>query len=96
MHSDLINKIEKAKRYAQQPERFSIDHIAVRFAGSGGDHLIELNHGEWSCDCNFFRSWQTCHHVMAVQKLLAPMLSDDARRPGGPEYVTEDMLQAAG
>jgi hypothetical protein len=95
MHSDLINKIEKAKRYAQEPERFTIEKLSARFRGSG-DHLISLEGDSWSCDCNFFHSWHTCSHVMAVQRLLAPMLSHDARRPGGPEYVSEQLLEAAG
>ncbi len=95
MHSDLINKIEKAKRYAQEPERFSIEHIEARFRG-GSDHTITLKNNSWSCDCNFFHSWQTCSHVMAAQRLLAPMLSHDARIPGGPEYVSEQLLEAAG
>jgi hypothetical protein len=95
MHSDLINKIEKAKRYAQEPERFTIEHLEARFKG-GDDHTITLNESGWACDCNFFHSWHTCSHVMAVQRLLAPMLSHDARRPGGPEYVSEQLLEAAG
>lgn len=95
MHSDLINKIQKAKRYAQEPERFAIEQIEARFRGSS-DHLISLKNGNWACDCNFFHSWQTCSHVMAVQRILSPMLSPEARKPGGPEYVSEQMLEAAG
>jgi hypothetical protein len=91
MHSDLINKIEKAKRYAQEPERFTLENIEARFRG-GSDHIISLKDNTWSCDCNFFNSWQTCSHVMAVQRLLAPMLSSDARKPSGPEYVSEHLL----
>jgi hypothetical protein len=95
MHSDLINKIEKAKRYAQEPERFTIEHMEARFRG-GSDHMITLNSDTWSCDCNFFHSWHTCSHVMAAQRILAPMLTHNARRPSGPEYVSEQLLEAAG
>ncbi|WP_026370465.1 hypothetical protein [Kallotenue papyrolyticum] len=95
MHSDLINKIEKAKRYAQEPERFTIERLEAHFRGSS-DHAISLDGDVWSCDCNFFRSWHTCSHVMAVQRLLAPMLSQEARRPSGPQYVSEELLEAAG
>ena len=96
MHSDLINKIEKAKRYAQQPERFAVEQLQVRFNGSSGDHLIMLEDDTWSCDCNFFRSWNTCSHIMALQRMLDPMLSEHARRASGPEYVSEELIQAAG
>ncbi len=95
MHSDLISKIEKAKRYAAEPERFTIETFEARFRG-GDDHLITLKGNTWACDCNFFHSWHTCSHVMAVQRLLAPMLPAEARRPGGPEYVSEELLEAAG
>lgn len=95
MHSDLINKIEKAKRYAQEPERFTIEHLEARFRG-GDDHIISLKANTWSCDCNFFHSWQTCSHVMAVQKLLAPMLTAEARKPAGPDFVSEQLLEAVG
>jgi len=95
MHSDLINKIEKAKRYAGEPERFTVEHIQVRFRGSN-DHMIMLDGNTWTCDCNFFHSWQTCSHVMALQRILAPMLSNDARQAGGPGHVSEQLLEAAG
>jgi hypothetical protein len=96
MHSDLINKIEKAKRYAQQPERFAVEQFQVRFKGSSGDHLITLQGDEWSCDCNFYKSWNTCSHIMALQRMLGPMLSEHARRASGPEYVSEQLIEAAG
>ncbi len=95
MHSDLINKIEKAKRYAQEPERFTIEHMQARFRGSS-DHTITLNGETWSCDCNFFHSWQTCSHIMAVQRLLAPMLPHHARQSGGPSYISEQLIEATG
>ncbi len=96
MHSDLINKIEKAKRYAQQPERFEFEQLQVRFNGSSGDHVIVLRDNTWSCDCNFFRSWNTCSHTMAMQRILQPMLSEHARHASGPEYVSEELIEAAG
>ena len=81
MHSDLISKIEKAKRYAQEPERIAIQEFRATFRG-GNDHTIKLESDHWSCDCRFFINWQTCSHVMAIQRILAPMLSDEARLAG--------------
>jgi hypothetical protein len=80
MHSDLIGKIEKARRYANEPERISIGELKAQFHGGNSDHAIVLTDGHWSCDCSFFQSWGTCAHVMAFQKLLNPMLSDEARQ----------------
>ena len=96
MHSDLIGKIEKAKRYAQEPERFSVEKLTAHFRGGSSDHAITLDGDHWACDCNFFKSWQTCSHVMAVQRLLAPMLSQQARKPAGLDYVSEELIEAAG
>ncbi len=96
MHSDLIGKIEKAKRYAQEPERFALEKITAHFRGGSSDHAIALENDQWSCDCNFFRTWHTCSHVMAVQRLLAPMLSDQAKKPAGPGYVNEELIEATG
>ncbi len=96
MHSDLIGKIEKAKRYAQEPERFALEKITAHFRGGSSDHAISLEDDRWSCDCNFFRTWHTCSHVMAAQRILAPMLSAEARKPAGPAYVSEELIEAAG
>ncbi|GAC1562616.1 MAG: hypothetical protein NVS4B8_20820 [Herpetosiphon sp.] len=96
MHSDLIGKIDKAKRYAQEPERVAIDTISLHFRGGSSDHKITLTNDQWSCECNFFKTWHTCSHVMAMQRLLAPMLSAQAKKPSGPDYVSEQLLEAAG
>jgi hypothetical protein len=80
MHSDLIGKIEKARRYAEEPERIQVDELAVTFNGGNSNHKIALKDGHWSCDCSFFHGWGTCAHVMALQRILNPMLSPEARQ----------------
>lgn len=90
MHSDLIGKIEKARRYAQEPERVSLGELKARFHGGNNEHEITLVDGQWTCDCDFFRMRQTCAHVMAMQKLFNPMLSQEARElvtPVTPEHM---------
>ena len=84
MHSDLISKIEKARQYAQQPERIAIDSLSATFRGGNNDHIITINAGVWHCDCDFFKHHSTCAHVMSMQKILAPMLSDRARQAVNP------------
>jgi hypothetical protein len=79
MHSDLIGKIEKARHYAQEPQRFTIDALHTSFHGGNHEHTIILKQSEWSCDCEAFHRHLTCTHVMALQKLLLPMLSEEAR-----------------
>ncbi|HMQ31751.1 MAG TPA: hypothetical protein PKD53_13575 [Chloroflexaceae bacterium] len=80
MHSDLIGKIEKARRYAAEPDRIKFDHLQATFHGGNSNHVIALRDGRWSCDCSFFRGWGTCAHVMAMQRILNPMLTDEARQ----------------
>ena len=94
MHSDLIGKIEKARRYAQEPERITIGELKATFHGGNNDHLITLHEGHWSCDCNFFHTWQTCAHVMAFQKIFQPMLSAEAREVTGPALVPDELAGA--
>jgi hypothetical protein len=96
MHSDLIGKIEKARRYAQEPERIAIDELKARFRGGNNDHVITLSKGQWTCDCSFFRMWQTCAHVMAFQRILNQMLPPEAREATGPVAVEETMVGALG
>jgi hypothetical protein len=79
MHSDLIGKIEKARYYAQEPERFAVDTLMARFQGGNNEHSITLDERGWVCDCGAFQRHQTCAHVMALQKILAPMLAETAR-----------------
>jgi hypothetical protein len=80
MHSDLIGKIEKARRYAEEPERIKFEHLSATFHGGNSEHTVALQEGHWHCDCSFFTNWGTCAHVMAMQKLLNPMLNEDARQ----------------
>lgn len=96
MHSDLIGKIEKARRYAQEPERIALGELKATFHGGNNDHIITLTKDQWSCDCEFFRVWQTCAHVMAFQKLFNPMLSDEARQAGGPVVANEQIAGTVG
>lgn len=94
MHSDLIGKIEKARRYAQEPERISIGDLKATFHGGNSDHTIVLHDNHWSCDCSFFRMWQTCAHVMAFQKIFDPMLTPEAREATSPIVADEAMVGA--
>lgn len=82
MHSDLIGKIEKARRYAQEPERVQICELQADVRGDNGtNHTVKLQDGHWNCTCSFFQNWRTCAHIMAVQRLLNPMLTPQAREP---------------
>lgn len=92
-HSDLIGMIEKSRNYAHQPDRIIVDRLASRFRGNNSEHALALADGRWTCSCNTFQMWNTCAHVMAIQKILDPMLAAPAREAGS--VSVEDFALAA-
>ncbi len=79
MHSGMIGKVEKAMRYAHEPDRVTIDRLEATFAGDNGSHQVSLDGEQWHCDCHLFEGAGGCTHTLAIQKMLDPMLSDAAR-----------------
>ena len=79
MQSSLISKIEKAKRYVQQPERIHISELTATFNGENSTHRISCRDGKWTCTCDFFGQWGHCSHTMALQHLLGKMLPEETR-----------------
>jgi len=78
MQSSLIGKIEKAKRYAQEPERVTFSELSVRFHGENDDYTTGYKDGKWHCSCGFFSTWQVCSHTMALERILSNMLPKEA------------------
>ena len=78
MHSSLIGKIEKAKRYAQETERVTFSELSVKFRGENDDYTISYKDGQWHCSCHFFSNWGLCSHTMALEKILGDMLPKEA------------------
>ena len=78
MQSSLIGKIEKAKRYAQEPERVTFSELSVKFRGENNDYTTEYKEGKWHCSCHFFSSWGVCSHTMALERILSDMLPKEA------------------
>ena len=78
MQSSLIGKIEKAKYYAQEPERVTFADLSVRFRGEHSDYDTYYRQGQWHCSCRFFGQWGLCSHTMALQRILRQMLPKEA------------------
>lgn len=70
MDSGMIGKIEKARRYAEEPQRFKIQSLEMTFDGDNNPHTIRLQNGAWLCDCTFFQTRGVCSHSMALEKML--------------------------
>jgi hypothetical protein len=74
MDSGMIGKIQKAKRYAQERERFHIEALKVSMDGANNSHRISFADGKWNCDCDYFHSHGLCTHTMALEEVLKGML----------------------
>lgn len=70
MNSSMINKIEKARRYAEEPERIQFTDFEVQFQGENDLHTTTFRGSEWQCTCSFFQDWGDCCHAMAMQRVL--------------------------
>jgi len=81
MQPSLVGKIEKAKRYAEEPERVTIRNFSADFRGDNDSHTLSLEDGKWSCNCHFFSQWGQCVHIMTLQRLLGRMLPLQADIP---------------
>ena len=79
MYSSLISMVEKAKRYASEPDRVSLDGLEVDFRGNNDTHRVRLRGDEWSCECEHFGTHGLCAHVMTLQRLFAAHLSEAQR-----------------
>ena len=87
MDSGMIGKIEKSKRYAEEPERIRFEEFRVTFQGTNSHHTTSYKQGTWHCSCNFFSTRGVCSHTMAMERLLGVMLPPEAIAPTEPARV---------
>jgi hypothetical protein len=80
MDYGMIGKIEKAKRYAEQRDRWHIETLRITFEGDNNPHTVSLSDGVWHCDCDFFQSRGRCSHSMALESILEGMLPETAAK----------------
>lgn len=94
MDYGMIGKIEKARRYAEEPQRITFNALNVEFRGDNNSYATSLNGHGWNCTCPGFRSHKICPHVMALEKVLRPMLKR-APLPYAPgQNVVSDVEKA--
>ena len=77
MNSSLIGKIDKARRYAAEPNRAAFQSLHVKFQGSHDTYDVRLDNRQWSCNCHTYESLGTCSHIMAMERILAAMIPDE-------------------
>ena len=77
MDYGMIGKLQKAKIYAEERDRITIESITVRFNGNNNPHTVHFLDGRWDCDCDFFSSRGRCSHTMALEIILENMLPEE-------------------
>jgi len=90
MNSSMIGKIEKAHRYAREPERVTLATFEATFRGEHDDYRVSLTPDGWRCTCPTFERQilESCSHIMAMQQMLGPMLTEDARYGHSPAVLS--------
>lgn len=68
--SQLLNKIEKAKGYICEPERFKIEGLNVELKSEHGTRSLVFVDGRWNCTCDFFRRHEICSHAIATDEIV--------------------------
>jgi len=74
MHSSVISKIEKAKRYSQERDRIVFTSFKVSFRGDHNTYELGYDSGHWACNCPYFHSHGFCSHTMTLQRILEGMI----------------------
>jgi hypothetical protein len=89
MNSSMIGKIEKAHRYANELDRVRINVFDATISGDNDQYHVRLTPDGWECSCHTFQSHvlETCSHIMAMQLVLRPMLTEDHRYSTTSEEV---------
>lgn len=94
MDTSMINKIQKAKEYAQEPERVTFHTLALEFQGDNNAYRIGLSAAGWSCSCPGFQKYGICPHVMSIEKLFKPMLKRDPLPYAPGQNIVSDVKKA--
>jgi hypothetical protein len=79
MHSSVIGKIEKARRYARERDRITIERLSLTIRGDNDAHRVDLDADGWQCNCHYFETFRACAHVLAIQEIMGVMLPEEAQ-----------------
>jgi hypothetical protein len=74
MDTSMIGKIQKAKEYAQEPERVTFNSFQAEFRGNNDTYTVTLTPEGWECTCPGYSKYRICPHIMTLEKVFAPML----------------------
>ena len=81
MDSSIIGKIDKARKYAEEKDRVSINSFSATFQGNHNSYDVTFQSGSWDCECHFFATRSVCSHTMALQRMLDDVLAKVSVNP---------------
>ncbi len=66
----LLRKIEKAKKYLSEPERFTRDGKNIVLKSEHATRTLVPQGDTWACDCDFYGKNAVCSHVIATNEFV--------------------------
>lgn len=78
LDSTRISKIEKAKRYAEERDRFEFQSFVVTIRGNNTVHTVRYENGKFDMDDEFFKTHGYSAHTMAMERILKGMIPSPA------------------
>ena len=94
MESGMISQLQKAKRYADEPERVTFETLTLHFQGDNNEYDLVLDQDGWVCSCPGFGMHGLCPHIMSLERLLRPMLKRPPMPYGPHQNVVSDVDKA--
>ena len=81
MYSSHISRVEKARNYAEERDRVTINVLSATFRGNNNTHQLTYEDGQWNCTCRSFSTQGSCSHAMALQEMLEEVFPSGAPEP---------------
>ncbi len=94
MESGMISQLQKAIRYAEEPDRVTFESLALHFKGDNNEYELTLGEKGWHCGCPGFGSYGLCPHIMTLERVLRPMLKLPPMPYGPQQNVVSDVDKA--
>ncbi|MAS36816.1 MAG: hypothetical protein CL610_22620 [Anaerolineaceae bacterium] len=95
MDYGMISQIEKARLYANEPERVTFQALNVTFKGDNDTYTVTLDSSGWHCTCPGFQTHYICPHIMTLERVLKPMLKIPPLPYAPGQNVVSDVDKAA-
>lgn len=94
MDTSMINKIQKSKEYAMEPERATFHTLELEFRGNNNTYHVTLSNDGWSCTCPGFQVHNICPHIMAIEKIFKPFIKREPLRYAEGQNIVSDVKKS--